>query len=1037
MTGTVASRLSHAEVEAPQDDGPSPAEGPRERLLHAIHQAAEFLPAQGPIRVFIHHNTLHAFEDLPFDDGVRAGAELFGCEPYLPESRYRERFEAGRIRVEDVSAVLRDDLGPGADEQVLMFGRRFDIRMAMMRFPLWQATGNELQWFMAETDALRTFRQETPYAVRQKTIRETMRWIRQLSANGHTLSPEQRKIEVPGVIAELLKEHSTQAVDVWDVAKQEAFTLSALWRICRHGIHTVQEPSPRPKPPLRHRDALLRAVGHDSDLLINEVLIRFCAAFLDQGFSQWTLPLRDRGFAAAFAGVYLAASHTPERWRAGIRGRLAEFQSPDFDPVASVNESLDRLGVAESDWQAYVTAKFLSLRGWAGMIRQVELRADSVARPIPPGSLIEYLAVRLALDCAALEFLAKEHLGFTGPLSELKAACQKREHKPPQDRFDQRAFVLFQLAQLLGWLPKELVGLNRADWSALIHEVESFTGLERRRTYHQAFERNYRIQVLDALAFRSRIGKLSAPTPACQVVCCLDEREESFRRHMEEVSPEMETYSAAGFFNVPMYYRGIADAHFVPLCPIVIRPQHWVREKVHESEHEAHTRQQSALRLFGLTLNELQQKSQTFWGGAVIASVLGALATFPLLTRVLFPRIAAKLRDSAGLWVLPRNTRLKLQRTDPEPSTAEPGIGFTVDEMAASGVRMLSDIGLTSNFAPLVLIVGHGSSSVNNPHKSAYDCGACGGNAGGPNARATAQLLNLPEVRAKLAEKGIVIPETTYFVGAYHNTCNDVVTLYDLDLVPPSHAERLEHLRGILDETCRRNAHERTRRFLSADLQASFAAAHLHVEGRSEDLAQARPECGHASNAVCFVGRRARTRGLYMDRRTFLTSYDPTSDDADATILSRILAAAVPVCAGINLEYYFSYVDTTGWGCGTKLPHNVTGMVGVMDGMASDLRPGLPWQMVEIHEPVRLLFVLETPFNTLLKLFQQVPVLEQLTRNGWIQLAALDPHSEKIVVYERGEFRPYVPEAQLIPRAASSWEWYRGWRDNLGFALID
>ena len=147
---------------------------------------------------------------------------------------------------------------------------------------------------------------------------------------------------------------------------------------------------------------------------------------------------------------------------------------------------------------------------------------------------------------------------------------------------------------------------------------------------------------------------------------------------------------------------------------------------------------------------------------------------------------------------------------------------------------------------------------------------------------------------------------------------------------------------------------------MSAPLTLTPEEARRHVEGRAEDLAQTRPEYGHATNAICIVGRRSRTRGLFLDRRAFLTSYDPTQDDAESTILTGLLRAVFPVCAGINLEYYFSYVDPTGYGCGTKLPHNITSLLGVMDGAASDLRTGLPWQMVEIHEPVRLLFVIET-----------------------------------------------------------------------------
>jgi uncharacterized protein len=241
----------------------------------------------------------------------------------------------------------------------------------------------------------------------------------------------------------------------------------------------------------------------------------------------------------------------------------------------------------------------------------------------------------------------------------------------------------------------------------------------------------------------------------------------------------------------------------------------------------------------------------------------------------------------------------------------------------------------------------------------------------------------------------------------------------------------------VIDSSCNRNAHERCRRFLSAPLTLSFAAAREHVEERAEDLAQTRPELGHATNAITIVGRREWSRGLFLDRRAFLTSYDPTEDDGECTILTRILLAVFPVCAGINLEYYFSNVDNGGFGAGTKLPHNLASLLGVMDGAASDLRTGLPWQMVEIHEPVRSLFLIETTPESMIRIMDRNEGIGRLCRNGWILLALIDPISRSLSVFQDGTFQAYQTRSSVLPRAASSVDWYRGWRDHLDFAEIE
>jgi uncharacterized protein YbcC (UPF0753/DUF2309 family) len=325
---------------------------------------------------------------------------------------------------------------------------------------------------------------------------------------------------------------------------------------------------------------------------------------------------------------------------------------------------------------------------------------------------------------------------------------------------------------------------------------------------------------------------------------------------------------------------------------------------------------------------------------------------------------------------------------------------------------------------------------LNNPHESAYNCGACGGARGGPNARSFAQIVNEPQIRARLVARGLQLPDDTFFVGAVHNTCDDSIVYFDLHDLPLSHKAEFDEARRTMNHTRERNALERCRRFNSAELSLSPEASLRHVEGRAEDLSQTRPEYNHATNAVCIVARRSRTRGLFLDRRSFLNSYDPTQDDAQSSILLRILQAAMPVCGGINLEYYFSTVDPIVFGCGTKLPHNITSLVGVMDGAASDLRTGLSTQMTEIHDPIRLLFVIESTPEAMLSIMDRNEVIGRLCRNGWVQVAVLDPNSPQIQVFRRGKFEPYEPESETLPEVECSMDWFRGWRENLGYARI-
>ncbi|MCA9221717.1 MAG: DUF2309 domain-containing protein [Planctomycetales bacterium] len=1015
----------------------------RERLQDVVEQAANLLPVSGPITSFAFLNTLQALEDRPFDEGLQRGSRLFGAQPYLPEATYRKRFAEGRIRHEDLSAVLIDDLGDSADHLLGVLGTRFGLRMAMLEHALQCGRQDELRWYVAETDALRRMCEEVSAEQRKAFLVETRHWVMRDIRHAHSAGDAGTGVPdeaARNVLAGLLTQFNEDAIERWNDETWERFSLQALWRICVSGVRDVKSLRSATMPMVRHRDWLRLATHEDSDWLVHALMIRLTAAFVDQGFADWQMPYRERGFYQAFLAMFQSGGGPPDRWLSRLPEEVHRLHTEQVEPLDSILESLDLLGVDDDEFEDYLSATMLALRGWAGIIRHMEVRPDRVPHPVPPHSLMEFLAVRLILERHALAHVARETMGCDGTLVDLRDVARERVNgrTAASNNVEQRAFQVFQLAQFLGWMPHTLIHLNQAQWSGLIAEIESFDDVQRRRIFHRAFERRYRVMALDAIATHARRTARRVDKPRFQAAFCIDAREESFRRHLEEVAPDTETFGAAGFFGVAMYYRGAADAHYTALCPIVVQPKHWVVEDVVYTFELAHRRRARTRRALGTASHQMHLGSRSMASGALLTASVGVLASIPMVARVLFPRLTAKIRRTAGAFVAPPPvTRLRLERTSGEPGPHNEGIGFSVREMADIGERMLRDIGLTSNFARLVIFFGHGSFCLNNPHKSAYDCGACTGNAGSPNARALAAMLNDRRVRDVIAGRGMEIPDDTFFIGGLHNTCDDTISFLDLDLLPRSHVPDFESAVDTLETVCERNAHERCRRFDSAPLNLSLTAARRHVEGRSQDLAQTRPEFGNATNSMCFVGRRERVRGLYMDRRSFLQSYDPLSDDDDATILARILSAVIPVCEGINMQYFLSSVDSPGWGCGTKLPHNVTSLLGVMDGAASDLRPGLPWQGVEIHEPVRCLFVIESTPEKMNKVMDGNPVVARILRNGWAQLAVLDPHTPEIHVLHGGKFERYRPESRELPQASSSIEWYRGWRGHLNFAEIE
>jgi uncharacterized protein YbcC (UPF0753/DUF2309 family) len=943
--------------------GPAPHDP--DPVVRALARARDVLPDQGPIGVFIHHNTLHAFQHQPFHAGVQAGAGALGAEPYLPLRAFRAHHRRGRIADADVRLEIARALGAGGEEPILR---------DLTRAQLW----HELLTGGYDTDDA---------AGLEFTVRAGI------------------------------------APECADPARWEAC-------VARVGNGPMR-PRPVQVPPRRHRDVLTALGVDDTDPSLHGELIRLGSGFLDQGHAPVHLPGREQGFLRSVAALYARGGAPPR----ACRGAAADFRRVQAGTTARevIETALVALGVTGDDVEPFLLATALALPGWAGMFARLEGHPEEHPHG-PPTSLEDFLAVRLVLERHTIYHACRSR-ALDPDWSRLRQQMPAAEARPRV--LD--AALLWGIGATAGLTAADISALSEADLVRLWMECDACPQLLRRQIFQEAYERTYRRQVLDALAARRALpdDRVTARARA-QFVFCIDEREESIRRALEEQHPGYLTHGVAGFFGVAIDYLGLYDREPAAHCPVVVTPGHEVHETPVYTDLGWHELRQRLRDRWHAMERRALAASRTLSGGAGLSFLLGPLSAVKTLAHVLAPRASTRMSDRMldRLAPLP-GTRLSTFRPEGAGSAGalRKPLGFSLSESVDRVAATLTNLGLISDFAPIVIVLGHGSTSLNNPHESAHDCGACGGRRGGANARLFADMANRPDVREGVRRKGIEIPADTWFVGALHDTASDEVRYYDLELLPASHAVAFGEAFEALDRARRESALERCRRFDDVSLDATPEEALRHVEARSAHLAQPRPEYGHCTNAICIVGRRRLTRGLHLDRRAFLVSYDPTIDPTFA-ILERILAAVGPVGAGISLEYYFSSVDNERFGCGTKLPHNVTGLIGVMNGHQSDLRTGLPLQMVEIHEPMRLLLIVDATPEALLAVAGRQPEVAELVVNQWIQLVAADPETGAMDVFEDGRFIPYDPSPTLLPVVERSAEWHMRTREHVPPALV-
>lgn len=712
--------------------------------------------------------------------------------------------------------------------------------------------------------------------------------------------------------------------------------------------------------------------GIHLDKLVYPVLFRIIGSYLDQGISLWRFPSTEVGLLSVMREIESKSSF-------GGFFTTKRAKNLLLDTDCTMEQLLFILVGDPALYERYLFGQQCSHPGWSGMVAVLDDNPNALL-DTKAISLHDFIMIELLLE---IEMLDKKFGEIWSPLG------LKIEHKPEP---------LFAKV-----LPNELAEVCRL--------------------WQEAFEWSYYDQVLAGI--QQGTGETSKPVePSFQAMFCIDDRECSLRRHLENLDPMCRTFGTPGFFNVEFYFQPEHGKFYTKVYPAPLTPKHLIKEvdTTHKRTTDAH----------------FTKHTHSLLTGWVISQTLGFWSALKLAISVFKPSLSPA--TSYSFRHMDKHSTLTIEHSEKDTLHQGLQVGFTLEEMTDRVEGLLKSIGLVADFAPLIYIVGHGASSVNNTHYAGYDCGACSGRPGSVNARVASYMANHPKVRENLRARGIDIPEGTQFVGALHDTTRDEIEFYDENALMRANKERHTVNKSKFINALDLNAKERSRRFILMNTKDRAETIHEKVKLRSVSLFEPRPELNHATNTLCIVGRRDLTKHLFLDRRAFMNSYDYRID-AEGKYLFNILKAAAPVCGGINLEYYFSRVDNYRLGAGTKLPHNVIGLIGVANGIDGDLRPGLPSQMIEVHDPTRLFMIVEHLPSTVLNVIQRTPELYEWFKHEWIHLVVIHPETKDVFRFAldasgQGNFVLYIPHQQTIPIAHNIMEIVETTEENLPVCII-
>lgn len=685
-------------------------------------------------------------------------------------------------------------------------------------------------------------------------------------------------------------------------------------------------------------DIATQVTDKDWNRFVVARISQWAASYFDNGQAVWSAANQEEDLFSAWKAE-AQIDRTPEL--TGLKGFRKLVKALPDNPLHATETALNKLGINTREQASlYLHRILLQLGGWSAYAARLDW--DNELYGGKDGKLIELLAVLTCWEACLLESLNHPELN-----QKWKEAKKILSQVNIQQELNQ------QLAQNL--------------------------------TLQEAFDLSTQREILEKFEKVRPSNNKKSEQAKAQAIFCIDVRSEVFRRNLELVDSSVETLGFAGFFAFPIKYVPIGHEEGEAQCPVLLKTGPTIMEEI--SDKKEH---QNALNRRILN-RQVQQVWKSFKSGAVTC--------FSFVSPMGLTYLPKIFTDSFGLTrPVPHPDKDGLSDTDYKKknislsngSFKNEASGIPLEQQIQMAKNALKAMSLADDFARLVLIVGHGSSTVNNPHATGYDCGACGGHSGEANARVAAAVLNNREVRIGLQKENIFIPVNTIFLACLHDTTTDEVSIYNDYDVPSDRKEELSSLARSLKQAGQAARTERSLR-MSSDSKSNIDKMMI---GRSKDWSQTRPEWGLAGCSAFVVAPRERTKGINLEGKSFLHSYEWKKDQG-FSVLELIMTAPMVVTSWINLQYYGSTVDNKNFGSGNKTLHNVTAGLGVLEGYSGDLRIGLPLQAIHDgekyqHEPQKLNVIIEAPIEAMNTILEKHQSIRDLCDNGWIYLLAMD-----------------------------------------------